>query len=64
MAYPYRGRRPSVAEPLEPLQAQCAGSVDEFVPRTASVADSSMSMEMVLPSTSIQDQMPVRRCRK
>jgi hypothetical protein len=23
----YRGRRPSVAEPLEPLQGECAGSL-------------------------------------
>ncbi len=50
---PYRGRRPSVAEPLEPLHAQCAGSFDESVPGMADVICSSLIMESVCPKRTI-----------
>jgi len=46
---PYRGRRPSVPEPLEPLHAQCAGSFDESVPGMADVTSSRLIMESVYP---------------
>ena len=48
---------PTAGNAQEPLQDQCAGSIDESVPGTAAITRSSPSVGMVCPNNSIQAQI-------